>query len=72
MRHSKHQSQLFQQKRSKEHNLCADKEATSFLVATSPETANTKGLHKSLLQLPSDLSLRIAVPGLEVAKVASC
>lgn len=68
MRHSKHQTQLCQQKRSKGHNLCADKEGASFLTATLPESADTACLHKSLLQLPSDLSLSIVVPGLEVAK----
>lgn len=68
MRHSNHQSRHCQQKKSKGYNLCADKEAACFLTATAPETADTTGLHGSFLQLPSNPSLGIVVPGLEVAK----
>lgn len=56
-----------QQNRSKGHNPCADKEANSSFTATSPESADTC-FHKSLLQLPSYLSLKIIVTGLDVAK----
>lgn len=56
-----------QQTRSKGHNPCADKEANSSFTATSPESADMC-FHKSLLQLPSYLFLRIIVTGLDVAK----
>lgn len=57
-----------QQNRSKAHNPRADKDANSFFTATSPESADTTCFHKSLFQLPSYLSLRITVTGIDVAK----